>query len=109
VEYRCTNGMIDAAMPIVINGRHLASFYIGQFFYDDDPPDREFFIARAAEFGFDRESYLSALDRVPLFTRKHVRNNLPFLDEMVQLLTKTGTDNLQHIQRKKEKSACWQT
>lgn len=32
LEYRCKNGMIDVAMPIVIDGQHLATFLRDSFF-----------------------------------------------------------------------------
>src|SRR5512142_3321399 len=30
LEYRCKNNMIDIAMPIIIDGRHQATFFTGQ-------------------------------------------------------------------------------
>src|SRR6266545_1667388 len=66
LEYRCKNGLWDVAVPIIINGRHMATLFTGQFFYDDDKPDLRFFHAQAEEFGFDTDSYLDALRRVPV-------------------------------------------
>jgi PAS domain S-box-containing protein len=90
LEYRCDNGMIDVAMPIVIEGRHLATFFAGHFFYDDAPPDRSFFLAQAREFGFDPDDYLAALDRAPVFSREYIRANLKILHAMVRMLTESG-------------------
>lgn len=97
VEYCCPNGMIDAAMPIIIDGEHLATFFIGQFFYNDTPPNREFFITQAVKLGFDCNRYLAALDRVPFFTRDYVRDTMLFLRDMVQLMTRVGADNLKRF------------
>jgi len=102
LEYRCKNGMIDVAMPIVIEGEHAATFFTGQFFYDDTPPDPEFFRTQAAAFGFDTESYLAALARVPVFSREHVRDNMLFLRNMVDVLAKCGLNNLR-LTREAEK------
>lgn len=93
-EYRCGNGMVDAAMPITIEGRHLATFFIGQFFYADEPPDRAFFLHQAREFGFDPDQYLDALERVPLLSREHVRANLVFLHTMVRFMAESGLKSL---------------
>ncbi len=93
-EYRCGNGMIDIAMPIIIEGRHLATFFIGQFFYEDERPDKAFFVAQAGEFGFDLDDYLAALERVPILGREHVRSNLMFLHSMVLLLAESGLKSL---------------
>ncbi|HEX5392383.1 MAG TPA: PocR ligand-binding domain-containing protein [Rhodocyclaceae bacterium] len=94
LEYHCKNNMIDIAMPIVIDGKHLATFFTGQFFYDDDPPNRQFFIEQAEALGFDTETYLRALDRVPIFSRAYVHGNVMFLHGMVKILAETGLQNL---------------
>jgi len=96
-ECRCQNGMVNIAMPVIVDGRRLATFFIGQFFYDDTPPDREYFIAQVEELGFDRYVYLETLDRVPVFSREHVRDNLRFLHQLVQLLAETGHANLERL------------
>lgn len=94
LEYRCKNGMVDIAMPIIIDGEHIATFFTGQFFYDDDGPDEQYFRVQAEQFGFDRESYLSALQRVPVFSRNHVLGNVLFLCEIVKMLAESGLKNL---------------
>ncbi len=60
-EIKCKNGLWDIAMPINIGGSMVASFWIGQFFYDDEEVNEAFFRAQAAEFGFDEKAYLAAL------------------------------------------------
>jgi len=94
IEYRCKNGMIDVAMPIIIEGEHLATFFTGQFFYDDDLPDTDFFRTQAETFGFVQEEYLKALERVPVFSRETVHNNMMFMYEMVKVLAGIGLGNL---------------
>jgi ligand-binding sensor protein len=37
--YLCQNGMVDAATPIMIDGVHVANFFIGQFFFET--PDKD--------------------------------------------------------------------
>lgn len=94
LEYRCKNGMIDIAMPILIEGEHLATLFTGQFFYEDDPPERDFFIMQAGTLGFDEIRYLQALDRVPLFSRRYIRDQVIFLHHIVQILAETGLRTL---------------
>jgi ligand-binding sensor protein len=43
--YRCKNGMLDVVTPIMVGGRHLGNLFLGQFLFDDEPPDREGFRA----------------------------------------------------------------
>jgi PAS domain S-box-containing protein len=103
LDYKCKNGLRDVAVPIIIAGEHLATFFTGQFFYDDDKPDVEYFRAQAREFGFDEESYLEALSRVPVFTREQIRNIMDFYRNLVQIMTEMGLKNLELVQEVKER------
>ncbi len=94
LEYRCGNGLIDVAMPIIIEGRHLATFFMGQFLYDDDPSEREDFLNQAREFGFDPDDYLAALEKVPVYNHEQIRANVTFLHSMVQVLAESGLKSL---------------
>jgi diguanylate cyclase (GGDEF)-like protein len=93
-EYRCKNNMIEIAIPIVIDGHHLATVSTGQFFYDDEPPDRDLFIAQGNALNFSQAEYLQALDAVPLLSREYVRNHVLFLFNIVKMLAETGLNNL---------------
>lgn len=103
LEYCCKNGMIDVAMPIMVEGRHLATFFTGQFFYEGEQPDRAFFIRQADELGFEQEGYLAALDRVPVFSREHVRTNMLFLHNMVEVLAEVGLANMKQVREAEER------
>jgi two-component system, cell cycle sensor histidine kinase and response regulator CckA len=95
LDYVCKNGLRDVAVPIIIAGEHLATFFTGQFFYTDDNKDVEFFRAQARQFGFDEESYLEALRRVPVFTREQIRNTMDFYRNLVQILAEMGLKNME--------------
>jgi len=86
LEYRCKNGMVGIAVPLIIGGKQMATMFTGHFFYDDDPLDKEFFLTQAWALGFDPESYLQALDDVPVFSREYVRDNVLFLRNLMNLL-----------------------
>jgi PAS domain S-box-containing protein len=103
LDYRCKNGLVDVAVPIIIGGEHLATFFTGQFCYDDDKPDVEYFRTQAEEFGFDEAEYLEALGRVPIFTRAHVRNIVDYYRNLVEIITGMGLKNLQLSQEVAER------
>ena len=103
LDYKCMNGLRDVAMPIIIAGEHLATFFTGQFFYDDDKPDPEYFREQARQYGFDEESYLEALRRVPVFTREQIRSIMDFYRNLVQILAEMGLKNLELAQEVKER------
>lgn len=94
LDYRCRNGLRDLAVPIVIDGNHLATLFTGQFFYDDDIPDTEFFRVQAKEFGFDIDSYLAALGRVPVCSREQIHNIMNYYRNLVRVMAETGLKNL---------------
>jgi len=94
IECRCKNGMLNIAVPIVIEGERLGVFFSGQFFYDDQPPDLAWLQNQAEELGFEIEPYLEAVRKVPLLNRSHVDNTMRFLHQLVQLLAETGYTNL---------------
>ncbi len=77
-EYRCKNNMLDLAAPIILGGKHLGNIFLGQFFYSDEEPDYEVFRAQAQKYGFNREEYLAALDRVPRWDRETVKHVMHF-------------------------------
>ena len=80
--YRCKNGLVDAASPIVINGRHVANTFVGQFF--TSPPDMEFFRRQARECGLDEERYLEAIREVPVVADNKLEAILGFLVGVAQ-------------------------
>ncbi len=91
--YQCKNGLVDVAVPILAGGNHVANFFAGQFFLS--PPDREFFIHQADQFGFDQDAYLEALGRVPVYDEKHVRNLLGFFSRLARIFAEMGMARIQ--------------
>jgi signal transduction histidine kinase/CheY-like chemotaxis protein len=95
-EYRCRNGLRDIGVPIVVAGQHLATLFLGQFFYEGETPDRVFFAAQARSVGFDLDAYLSALDRVPVFTLAQVHNILQYNQALARFLSELAERVLTH-------------
>ena len=92
--YACKNGLMDAASPIIVNGRHVANLFVGQFLLE--PPDVEFFREQAARCGFPEEDYLNALADVPIVDRSKLQSVLAFLREFAVLVgsMEVGQSNL---------------
>jgi two-component system, cell cycle sensor histidine kinase and response regulator CckA len=85
-HYKCQNGLWDIGVPVVVAERHLATLFLGQFFYEGEAPDRESFIRQAHEFDFDVNDYLAALDRVPVFSREKVDTILEYDKALVAFI-----------------------
>ncbi len=90
--YRCRNGLMDAASPIVIEGKHLANTFVGQFF--TEPPDEESFRRRAEEVGFDPEQYLAAVAEVPVLKGDRLPAILGFVTGMSRTVAASYSERL---------------
>ena len=86
--YKCMNGLIDVATPIIIENTHVGNLYAGQFLFDD--PDMVFFEKQAEEFGFDKTKYLDAVSEVPVLTQSQIETAIEYLVNLTVLIGKAG-------------------
>jgi two-component system, NtrC family, C4-dicarboxylate transport sensor histidine kinase DctB len=82
--YTCKNGMTDAAAPILVEGRHLANVFIGQFHLG--PPDLDFFRQQAKRFGYPEADYLLAVSEAPVVDEKRLPVILGFLSGFARMI-----------------------
>ncbi len=85
--YKCKNNMWDISTPIYIGEKHMGYLFFGQFFFDDDNVDVELFRKQAREYGFDEGKYISALKKVPRYSRKQVDKAMEYYIELLDLIT----------------------
>lgn len=98
--YKCLNGMVDVAVPIMVQGIHVGNFFTGQFFFE--PPDMEFFRKQAVQYGFDEHTYLQALSEVPVFTEQQIKRMMAFLSEFVAFVGEMGLNRLTMLKTETE-------
>ena len=94
--YKCLNGLVDVAVPLVINGEHIANLFSGQFFFEE--PDQIFFKKQAETYGFDEAQYLGSLAKVPVFSVEKVKTAMGFLQNMTQLISETTFQKLEQME-----------
>jgi PAS domain S-box-containing protein len=94
--YKCLNGLIDVASPLIINGKHIGNLFTGQLFFEK--PDREFFIKQAVEYGFKQKKYLEALDKVPVVSEDKVNTSIKFLLNITQLICELMLNKAEQIE-----------
>ena len=97
--YQCRNGLTDAASPIIIEDKHVANVFVGQFFLK--APDREFFLRQAAKYGFEENAYLDALWEVPIVTEENLTAILNFLVIFAEMVATMGLNELRQTKVKK--------
>ena len=100
VSYRCPHGLIDSAIPIIIEGVHYGNFFTGQFFLEQ--PDMTFFKEQAKKYGFDEKAYLEAVKKAPVWTQEQLSNYLFFIKELIEVISGIGLKNLREIETRQQ-------
>ena len=93
-KYKCKNNMWDIVTPIIVGGNHVGNIFLGQFLYDDESIDIELFRAQAARYGFDEQTYLAALERVPRWSREKVDTLMTFYAKFAGMISTLSYRNL---------------
>ncbi|WP_022664004.1 PocR ligand-binding domain-containing protein [Desulfospira joergensenii] len=105
--YKCLNGLVDVAVPIIIEGDHVANLFSGQFFFEK--PDLSFFEKQAETYGFDKRAYIKALEKVPVISQERVKTAMNFLLNMTEMISEMTFQKLEQIelneQRRKNEEA----
>jgi signal transduction histidine kinase/DNA-binding response OmpR family regulator/ligand-binding sensor protein len=91
----CRNGLLESAAPIVIDGKHLANAFTGQFL--TTAPDLEIFRHRARLFGFDESDYLEAIRSVPVVPAQRVESVTRMCAQLAGMLANQGLDRLREV------------
>ncbi len=98
ITYKCVHGLVDCAMPIIVNGAHLANFFTGQFFLD--PPDVDFFKKQALKYNFDQDEYLEAVRKVPIWSREELDKHNDYIKGFVKVISTLAESNIKGNQLK---------
>ncbi|MBR1737444.1 MAG: PocR ligand-binding domain-containing protein [Firmicutes bacterium] len=69
--YFCHAGLMDFAVPIMVNGEQVGSMIGGQVL--PDYPDEDKFRRTADELGINQDEYIDALKKVPIVPEKQIR------------------------------------
>ncbi|AKB27388.1 sensory transduction histidine kinase [Methanosarcina siciliae T4/M] len=103
--YKCKNNMWDVATPIVVGGHHVGNIFSGQFFFEDEPLDYEFFRAQARKYGFNEEEYIAALEKVPRLSREYVDTVMSFFMKFAHMISQLSYINVKLAQSLTEREA----
>ncbi len=101
VGYRCPHGLNDYAVPLFIEGKHLANVMTGQMFHE--PPDLDFFRRQAREYGFDETDYLDAVQEVPVVPQKRIAHIMAFLMSLTETLAKVGLSQMHRLEIERQR------
>ncbi|MDE6567815.1 MAG: PocR ligand-binding domain-containing protein, partial [Lachnospiraceae bacterium] len=85
VLYNCHAGMLEFAVPIVVDGHTLGAFHGGQV--TDRPLDENIIRQLAADLDLDEEEYLEAARKTPIVKREHMENSAAFLHTVGNIIS----------------------
>ncbi|MEQ8187757.1 MAG: PAS domain S-box protein [Candidatus Eremiobacterota bacterium] len=101
MEYKCQNGLWNVALPVIITGKHLATISLGQFFYEGEELDIDFFSSRAKKFNFPHDEYMADLKKIPCFTKEKVKNIMEYHMALINFIIDRGLSYLRQIKAEK--------
>jgi len=101
VGYKCMNGLVDYGTPIIVEGQHVATIFLGQFLHE--LPDEEFFRRQAQEYGFDEAAYMEALRRVPVIPKEQVESIMRFYSQLGQFFATMGLERKRQLESAEQK------
>ena len=87
-----SSGLWDAGASIMVGGKHIANWLIGQV--RNEELDEEQMIKYADEIGADREEFRKALSEVPLMSLEQFNNVAKMLFAFANELSEKGYNNL---------------
>ena len=94
--YRCPTGMLHYVSPIVVEGEHLASVYIGQFF--TEPPDEVSVSLHAVQRGLPPAQYYNDLKKIAVIPPMNLTLLLKYLHDLANMLADIGLQRLKQME-----------
>lgn len=99
IGYRCLNGLMEYAAPIVVENQHMGTVFSGQMLHE--PPNESYFRRQALEMGFPPDKYIAALRQVPIIPKPMVEPFIMFLAQFGEMLAVMGLDRLRLLETQK--------
>ena len=88
---RCLSaGLVDAGVSIVIDGKHLASWMIGQVMIEGEEMTEEEQRARARLLGIDEEVFIESIREIPRKSREQFERILKMVHVLAMQLSQLG-------------------
>lgn len=97
ISYKCMNNMREVSLPIIVEGQHLASVIVGQFFYEDEEIDIDIFLNQARKYGFNEKEYIAALKKAPILSRERVKNIMEYYRGLILTIVESSMAKLNYM------------
>ncbi len=97
--YICENGLVEGFAPIIVEGKHIANLFCGQFFFEE--PDINYFQKQAKEFEFEEKLYLETLSKVPIMSKEKIKPYMRYYTQLAEMLSSMGLNTLKQKEAEK--------
>ena len=86
IKYSCQNGLNEIGVPVMVDGFHVATIIIGQFWYEDELIDEAYFRSQAVECGLDEDNYISEISSLPRYSRLKLNSIIEYYNNLLSML-----------------------
>lgn len=93
VIYNCHAGLTDFAVPIMLNGKHIASILGGQVL--TSKPDESYFRKIAKELNIDENLYVEELNKIKIIPKQQVQSAADLLFIFANYISELASKNLE--------------
>jgi len=84
----CKNGLLDYATPLVVDGKILATIFLGQVL--EKVPNMKFFKEQAKKYNYEEKKYLDAIRVVPVVSREEMEAHMDCIVKMARMLAQSS-------------------
>jgi len=105
IYYKCHAGLIDAAMPIVVNNQHMGNFLCGQVALEDDPLIIDDIKQRVRDFYIDESVLVAYLEDIEVVSKEKLITALEMMTLMTNYIAEMGAANIAQKQLMNEMKA----
>jgi len=102
VIYDCHTGLTDFAVPIIVNGKHIASILGGQVL--TEPPNEEHFREIARQLEINEDEYIEAVKKIKIVPKETVKAAAQLLFLVANSISEIGLKNLKLKEKTKREA-----
>jgi len=96
IWYKCLNGLVDAAAPILIDGTHVATVFYGQFLHEE--AEDKLFRNQARVCGFNEAEFMAAVAQIPVCSKERMDSIMKFYIQLASMLGDLGMARLKQLE-----------
>lgn len=90
----CKNGLIDYATPIVIEGKRVATLFLGQIL--EKKPQISYFEQQSDRFNYNKKEYIKSIKEVPIVSKEKMESLMKCMVGMAKILAENGLAKYKH-------------